>query len=76
LEPSSSIIEASTITGGSGNDLLFGQAGADTLFGKGGYDLLFGGDGKDVLTERLVASICTGSELCSLGPDIRLAQRP
>ena len=38
------------ITGGSSNDMLFGQAGNDTINGGGGNDLLFGGDGNDVLT--------------------------
>ena len=38
------------LTGGSGNDQLFGQAGNDTLLGKGGDDLLFGGAGNDTLT--------------------------
>src|SRR5215217_6811119 len=38
------------MTGGSGNDMLFGQAGNDTLLGKGGADFLFGGAGNDVLT--------------------------
>ncbi len=38
------------LTGGSGNDQLFGQDGNDTLLGKGGADLLFGGAGNDVLT--------------------------
>src|SRR6185312_16106513 len=40
---------AAHISGGSGNDLLFGQAGNDTIKGNGGNDLLFGGSGNDTL---------------------------
>ena len=38
------------MTGGSGNDLIFGQAGDDTLLGNGGIDQIFGGAGNDVLS--------------------------
>ena len=36
-----------TLTGGTGNDLIFGGLGEDTLIGGGGVDLLVGGGGKD-----------------------------
>lgn len=38
-----------TLTGGDGNDLLFGQTGRDVLRGGAGDDLLFGGPDADVL---------------------------
>src|SRR6185436_8134529 len=41
-----------TITGGAGNDVLYGDAGNDTLTGAAGNDVLIGGDGSD----RLVGS--------------------
>jgi Ca2+-binding RTX toxin-like protein len=37
------------ITGGSGNDLIFGGTGNDTINGGAGNDLLVGGDGNDTL---------------------------
>lgn len=40
---------ANTITGGSGNDYLFGMGGNDQLFGGIGNDFLDGGDGVDNL---------------------------
>ena len=40
---------ANTITGGSGNDYLFGMGGNDQLFGGTGNDFLDGGDGADNL---------------------------
>jgi ELWxxDGT repeat protein/VCBS repeat-containing protein len=39
-----------TLTGGSGNDVLFGHAGNDTLIGGAGNDYLNGGTGNDTLT--------------------------
>jgi Ca2+-binding RTX toxin-like protein len=39
--------EDQTLTGGSGNDLIFGGFGDDTLTGGGGVDLLVGGGGND-----------------------------
>jgi Ca2+-binding RTX toxin-like protein len=41
---------ANTITGGSFNDVLFGQAGDDRLVQTLGSDVIFGGDGQDILT--------------------------
>jgi len=38
-----------SITGGSGDDTLFGFAGNDTIRGLGGDDVLFGSDGSDVV---------------------------
>ncbi|QMB07899.1 hypothetical protein HV011_20820 [Citrobacter freundii] len=40
---------ANTITGGSGNDFLYGMGGNDTLYGGAGNDALDGGDGADNL---------------------------
>nr|WP_220131778.1 peroxidase family protein [Citrobacter freundii] len=40
---------ANTITGGSGNDFLYGMGGNDTLYGGAGNDALDGGDGADSL---------------------------
>jgi Ca2+-binding RTX toxin-like protein len=40
---------ANTITGGSGNDFLYGMGGNDTLYGGAGNDDLEGGDGADNL---------------------------
>ncbi|WP_454916875.1 beta strand repeat-containing protein [Xanthobacter sediminis] len=40
-------IEAVSITGGAGNDTLFGDAGADFLDGGAGRDRLYGGEGSD-----------------------------
>jgi uncharacterized delta-60 repeat protein len=39
-----------SITGGSGDDLLFGEAGNDQLLGGNGADVFVGGDDDDVLT--------------------------
>jgi Ca2+-binding RTX toxin-like protein len=41
-----------TITGGAGNDVIWGDEGNDTLTGSAGNDVLIGGDGSD----RLVGS--------------------
>ena len=38
------------VTGGSGNDFLWGEAGTDTVTGNAGNDVLVGGTGADVLT--------------------------
>ncbi len=38
------------MTGGAGNDQLFGEDDNDTLLGSGGFDFLFGGAGNDTLT--------------------------
>ena len=40
---------ANTLTGGSGNDVLYGMDGNDTLNGGAGNDTLEGGDGADIL---------------------------
>ena len=40
---------ANTITGGSGNDFLYGMGGNNTLYGGAGNDALDGGDGADNL---------------------------
>jgi T1SS-143 domain-containing protein len=41
-----------TLTGGSGNDDIYGQGGDDTIDGgEGWYDDLYGGDGDDVITD-------------------------
>jgi Ca2+-binding RTX toxin-like protein len=37
------------VTGGAGNDILFGDAGNDTLLGNSGRDILIGGAGNDSL---------------------------
>ncbi|ENN2392928.1 tandem-95 repeat protein [Vibrio alginolyticus] len=42
--------QADTISGGSGNDILFGQGGDDKLFGGADNDILIGGFGNDILT--------------------------
>jgi len=42
--------KAVKVTGGAGNDRLFGWAGKDTLSGKGGDDVLSGGLGNDTLS--------------------------
>ncbi|NIL98860.1 MAG: calcium-binding protein, partial [Planctomycetales bacterium] len=41
---------ADTLTGGTGNDLLWGDAGNDTLVGGDGDDILMDGEGVDWLT--------------------------
>ena len=41
--------EPNTISGGEGDDVLFGDARADLLLGASGFDLLDGGDGDDTL---------------------------
>jgi trimeric autotransporter adhesin len=38
------------MSGGIGNDLLFGGRGRDTINGEDGNDLLFGGPGDDTLS--------------------------
>jgi Ca2+-binding RTX toxin-like protein len=48
------------ITGGSGNDNLFGQAGNDVLNGGSGKDRLNGGAGNDVLDGGLGADMLSG----------------
>ncbi|EPM7820297.1 tandem-95 repeat protein, partial [Vibrio alginolyticus] len=42
--------QADTISGGSGDDILFGQGGDDKLFGGADNDILIGGFGNDILT--------------------------
>ena len=54
-----------TITGGAGNDVLFGDAGDDTLTGSAGNDVLVGGTGADRLVgsaghDMLIAGELTG----------------
>ena len=54
-----------TITGGAGNDVLFGDAGDDTLTGSAGNDVLVGGTGSDRLVgsaghDMLIAGELTG----------------
>jgi Ca2+-binding RTX toxin-like protein len=41
---------ASTVTGGSGNDVFYGSSNADTLIGAGGADYLSGGGGHDSIS--------------------------
>jgi Ca2+-binding RTX toxin-like protein len=38
-----------TLTGGTGNDFLYGLGGGDTIVGQDGDDLIYGGDGNDYL---------------------------
>jgi Ca2+-binding RTX toxin-like protein len=42
-------VAGSTVTGGSGEDLLYGGTGDETLVGQGGDDALFGGVGDDLI---------------------------
>ena len=37
--------DVNLLSGGSGNDRMYGQLGADVLFGGPGHDLLYGGYG-------------------------------
>ncbi|BAO84482.1 hypothetical protein SMCB_2254 [Serpentinimonas maccroryi] len=46
-----------TLSGGAGDDILFGQQGNDTLTGGEGNDTLFGGSGNDTLTGGLGADV-------------------
>jgi len=55
-----------TITGGAGNDVIFGDLGNDTLTGSAGNDVLVGGSGSDRLVgsaghDLLVAGEMTGT---------------
>ena len=50
VEAASSSGFATSITGGSGNDILKGGSGEDTLIGGAGDDVLTGGVGNDILT--------------------------
>lgn len=50
------------LSGGDGNDILFGQGGNDTLNGDAGNDLLFGGSGNDTLNGGLGNDILTGGD--------------
>ncbi|HWR81452.1 MAG TPA: VWA domain-containing protein, partial [Pseudomonas sp.] len=49
-----------TLTGGAGNDILYGQGGNDTLIGGAGDDLLIGGSGNDTFVWK---SGDTGSDV-------------
>jgi serralysin len=51
---------ADRITGGVGNDVLYGQGGGDRLKGNTGNDSLFGGAGRDYLEGGLGRDILTG----------------
>jgi Ca2+-binding RTX toxin-like protein len=42
-------VDADTISGGDGNDIVFGQFGTDKLYGNAGDDKLSGGDGNDLM---------------------------
>jgi Ca2+-binding RTX toxin-like protein len=48
------------VSGGDGNDQLFGRDGNDDLFGDDGDDKLFGGDGKDELDGGRGADLLDG----------------
>ncbi|MGO4389634.1 Ig-like domain-containing protein [Microvirga sp. 2YAF29] len=50
VETQSGTRSGNILSGGIGNDKLFGLSGNDRLFGAGGNDTLYGGAGKDVLT--------------------------
>ena len=50
IKVAASVMNAITMLGGDGNDLLVGGSGNDTLFGGTGDDWLNGGDGSDLLT--------------------------
>ncbi|WP_287226205.1 MULTISPECIES: VWA domain-containing protein [Vibrio] len=51
-----------TLTGGAGDDILFGQGGDDTLDGGAGNDILFGGAGDDTLIGGLGSDILSGGD--------------
>jgi VCBS repeat-containing protein len=44
-----SLSDSTTMTGGSGNDVIVGGSKGDLIFGGGGTDTLYGGDGDDTL---------------------------
>src|SRR5262249_1635554 len=53
-------IENFTLTGGTADDLLFGQSGSDRLSGGAGNDTLFAGDGNNTLTGGAGADLMAG----------------
>ncbi|MCR9493853.1 tandem-95 repeat protein [Vibrio alginolyticus] len=55
--------QADTISGGSGDDILFGQGGDDKLFGGADNDILIGGLGNDILTGGEGSDIFKWSEV-------------
>jgi Ca2+-binding RTX toxin-like protein len=48
------------MSGGGGNDSLFGGSGNDTLSGEAGDDLIDGGDGNDLITDHSGLNIMQG----------------
>ena len=51
-----------TLTGGSGNDQLFGQDGNDSLSGAAGNDVLSGGDGNDFIAGGAGNDVLNGGD--------------
>ncbi|NOJ25864.1 VWA domain-containing protein, partial [Vibrio coralliilyticus] len=51
-----------TLSGGAGDDILFGQGGDDTLDGGAGNDILLGGAGDDTLIGGLGSDILSGGD--------------
>ncbi|ANW23017.1 hypothetical protein BA953_01695 [Vibrio coralliilyticus] len=51
-----------TLSGGAGDDILFGQGGDDTLDGGAGNDILLGGVGDDTLIGGLGSDILSGGD--------------
>ncbi len=49
-----------TITGTSGNDLIFGSSGDDVIDGLGGDDCIVGGGGNDIIDGDDGTDICIG----------------
>ncbi|HKY70983.1 MAG TPA: Ig-like domain repeat protein [Nitrospira sp.] len=58
-----------TITGGAGNDVLFGDDGDDTLTGSAGNDVLVGGSGSDRLVGSAGHDILIAGELTGTHKD-------
>jgi Ca2+-binding RTX toxin-like protein len=55
-------IAGSSVTGGAGNDILYGASGDETLTARGGNDALFGGAGNDLLRGGSGADVLQGGE--------------
>ena len=63
-------VNADTLNGGQGDDILFGNGGADTLNGGAGSDILIGGAGADTMfgdAGNDVFIISTGNSPAALG---------
>ncbi|WMO16971.1 tandem-95 repeat protein [Vibrio alginolyticus] len=63
--------QADTISGGSGDDILFGQGGDDKLFGGADNDILIGGFGNDILTGGTVKTSLNGL-MCPMNATLSL----